>query len=1167
MLNCSFSSFYRPRTILALTILLATAAPRVRAQESPSSPEKVTPQTEAAASGATGEHEEDDLLLPMKRDLWFQKQRAYPNAHIPRGAMWHALQQRQALIGRRRLALRALPAAVAAQADPFSSVTWTADGPQPAAGYNGSGAYSGRATSIAVHPTDPNTVYLGTAAGGVWKTTDGGATWTPLTDTQSSLAIGAVAIDPNNPNTVFAGTGEPDFSLDSYYGQGLLKSTDAGSTWTLIRSPFTTGDTAPDFTQIAVQPGSSNIVLAANLAGLYRSADGGSTWSEVLNPGGDAGVTAVIFDVKNPSIAYAGIGGYYATLTGTVYRSTDAGATWNSISGSGTGALPAPSAVIRTALAEDANGKLYAAVANSQYTAPGLLYATTNSGTSWTKLSSPSASDGLDWYRNAIAVSPTNPQVLYASGASLYQSMDGGQTWAVAGGGVAYADQHGFAFSADGSRMYVADDGGIFVTTAPTTANPAFTSLNTALNTMTFYPGFSLMPGSTPGLLAGSQDHGLNLYQGALAWPNGEYSGYCGDGGSVYVDPKGTYAYAHCEGGYANWTANATGDTVTTSWVAAVTGINTSDRMPWVADIKGDPKTLATVYTVTDKLYQSTNNAGAWTAISGDLTGGNSTLTTIAIAPSNSNIVYTGAGDGTVSMTSNALSGTSAAWKTLTGLPNRSISKILVAPNSAQDVYAAIGGFGSGHILHSTNGGGTWTDISGDLPDTPADSVVLDPSLLHTLYLATDTGVYVTTNGGTNWTLLGQGLPNVVVQDALMDPATRILHVITHGRGAWEATLPLVGLSASANSLPFANQTQGTTSAAQMVTLTNNLSTGTLTLGAIQITGPFTETSNCGTSLGSGASCAVNVSFAPATPGAMQGSLAVTSTSDNLTIALSGTGLGIPAAALGSSSLAFNSQPAGIASAGQTVQLSNTGDATLGNVALTVTGANAGDFSQSNNCGTSLNAGASCTISVVFTPGATGSRSASISIADNAPGAPQTIALSGTGSAPFTFTAASNTASVAPGASASYQLTATAAQGTKFASAISLSCSGLPSEASCSFTPSSVSTGSTTQNVTLTIVTTPASSPAHASLGRAGGITLAAFSLLSLLVLPRRRWRLWMVLLAAVCLGIPGCGGGGGTNGGGNNNQGTPAGSYTVVVTAAQSTVYQTTRSLTLTVQ
>jgi MBG domain (YGX type) len=594
---------------------LAVAQPQESAPEKrPSSPDEYHSQ---ASQSSGPEHDDDDLLLPLKRNLWFQQQRAYPNAHIPRGAYWRAQMQRQAILERRRAENQRNALQPSALPDLLTGITWTPDGPQPIAAYYGPTPYSGRATSLAVHSTDPNTVYLGTAGGGVWKTTDGGQTWNPLTDSQASLAIGAVAIDPNNPNTVFAGTGEADFSVDSYYGQGLLKSTDAGQTWTLIRTPF-------------------------------------------------------------------------------------------------------------------------------------------------------------------------------------------------------------------------------------------------------------------------------NLYTGSLAWANGEQSGYCGDGGGVYVDPQAHYAYAHCQGGPANWAANPTGDSSTTSWVSAQSGISPSDRWPWVADIKGDQQTISTVYTGTNHLYQSTDSAASWTSISPDLTGGNSVITTIAVAPTDSNTIYTGAGDGTVSVTTNALAGTGAIWKTLSGLPSLAISKIVVQPDSANDVYVALNGFAYsssvGHVYHSTNGGITWVNITGDLPNTPVDSIVVDPSMAGTIYLATDTGVYYTQNSGVNWAPLGHGLPNVVVQDILMDVPTRTLRVITHGRGAWDAVVPAAGTS---QTITFPNpgpQTYG----APPVTLNATASSG-LPVSYAVTSGPATLTGSALTITGAGsitvqATQAGNTVYSAAVPV----SIVVTVTQAPLTVTVNG---------------------------------------------------------------------------------------------------------------------------------------------------------------------------------------------------------------------------------------------------------------------------------------
>ena len=187
-------------------------------------------------------------------------------------------------------------------------------------------------------------------------------------------------------------------------------------------------------------------------------------------------------------------------------------------------------------------------------------------------------------------------------------------------------------------------------------------------------------------------------------------------------------------------------------------------------------------------------------------------------------------------------------------------------PDSSLDVYVVVSGFGSGHLFHSKDGGATWVDISGDLPDTPADSVAVDPSLIGTIYLATDTGVYVTSNGGTHWEILGANLPNVVVQDIQIVSSSRILRVVTHGRGAWDTTLPLNGFVASTNTLGFGSQLLNTQSATQTVTLTNDLYTA-VSISGITVSSNWTESNTCGSSLASGTTCTVIVTFAPSHPG------------------------------------------------------------------------------------------------------------------------------------------------------------------------------------------------------------------------------------------------------------------------------------------------------------
>jgi len=355
-------------------------------------------------------------------------------------------------------------------------------------------------TALAIDPRDNNTVYLGAVEGGVWKTTDGGATWKPIADDQPSLAIGSIALDPKFPDTVYVGTGEENFCYDCYYGAGILKSTNGGASWMPIQGPFL----HLSIGSLAISPTDSQVILGTAGNGIYRSPDGGATWTRVLTGTG----TSVVFHPTDGNTAYAGLGNISGSSTNGVYKSTDGGQTWNSIPGSGANALPTTNfGRVTIALAPSTPTTLYAAVHDSK--SDGLLdiYKSTDGGATWNATNAPDICSGIQqcWYDMVISVHPKNPNVVYAGGSlTIIRTMDGGATWSrLPYDGVAFTgpngvgmhtDQHAFVFTADASKLYIANDGGVYSTTDVTNSQVNWTELNDTLAITEFYPGLSIHP-------------------------------------------------------------------------------------------------------------------------------------------------------------------------------------------------------------------------------------------------------------------------------------------------------------------------------------------------------------------------------------------------------------------------------------------------------------------------------------------------------------------------------------------------------------------------------------------------------------------------------------------------------------------------------------------------
>ncbi len=710
---------------------------------------------------------------PLARSEWFRTQRAYPYQHIPAGARLRSMEQLNEMIQ--------TESETVGVGGVMSSVTWALVGPEPTnTGY----AYpttSGRVTALAVDPTTSSTVYAGGADGGVWKTTNSGTTWTPMTDGQSSLSIGSIAIAPSNHEVIYVGTGEENFNSDGYAGVGILKSTNAGSSWTLTTGPFN----SIDIGSLAVHPTNDDVVLAATTNGVYLTTNGGSSWTQVIS--GTA--TAVVFNPSNGNTAYA------AVENEGVYVSTNEGSSWTTDNGSGSTGLPTSDlGRIALAIAPSSTSTLWASIGNSSNGNLLGLYKSTNGGSSWTKESVTDYCTPQCWYDNVVAVDPGNASVVYAGGSedngTLFQTTNGGSSWTnvTLGSNLVelHEDHHALAFSESGGVLYVGNDGGVWSNSSPASSTVNWTNLNSTLAITQFYSGLSI-GASDPNLAyGGTQDNGVQQYEGTIAW---NYA-WCGDAGWTALDfTNSNNVYASC----AQYDVEkSTEGGLVGSWYPATSGISTGDRSQFIPPLVMDPVTSETLYFGTYRIYQTTNGAESWQAISSDLTsGGSATVTAIGVSPANNKIVYAGTSNGYVQMTSNAGSG--ATWTNVSsGLPNQSVTQVVPGLENSSYVYVTFSGFPSGsgqHIYRSTNNGSSWTDISKGLPNSPVNDLVIDPTYTSTLYAAMDVGVYYSTNSGSTWTTLINGLPNSAVLALRMYKPTRTLWAATHGRGVWNISV------------------------------------------------------------------------------------------------------------------------------------------------------------------------------------------------------------------------------------------------------------------------------------------------------------------------------------------------------------------------------------------
>ncbi len=692
----------------------------------------------------------------FQRERYFYEQRMFPDNSIPKDAYNKAYEQKKALRKKNNgYAMKGI----------FD--TWINMGPTP--GYLGNSGYSyrwgnvtSRISTLKYDPNNGNIIYIGGAYGGVWKSTDSGATWTAKTENEVSLASGSIAIDPSNSNIIYYGTGEANvyYTANKYLGSGLLKSTNGGDTWVNITSGLPSSTTT---SRIAIRPNNSDQLLAAmGLDGLYRSTDSGESWSQLVSGRCDD----VVFSPTGDAAYIVGIG--------TGYRvSVDGGATFTS-----NNSLPMGSNRNHIAICKSSPDILYCATYD-QVNGIIKFYKSTDSGLTFNMNFSISDRRVVlqPWYNFYLYVSPFNSDDIYLGLVDIYRSTNGGNdfesfqnlTRGYSGGNV-HADQHNMDFHpTDPNQIICANDGGI---SRSTNNGINWTNLNTN-QTLTQFYRIAADPSNGNHIIGGTQDNGMQMTFGTINWTDA----FGGDGGDVCFHTQNN-SYLLAETQFNNVYRSSNGGV---NWTTANSGLSGQGAM--IAPIISHPTDAGVFYTARMKVFKTTNWGENWTAIS---TGTRGIIREMAISKTQPEIIYASA-FGTIFKSLD--SGITFAVAS-SGLPGRTITSICVDPEYSTIAYATISGFGPGHFYRTVNGGISWEDISGDLPDSPANDAFIysQGGGSYVFYVATDIGVFSSTNSGTNWSELAAGLPNTVAIHLDYNQSVNKLRVGTHGRGVWEIT-------------------------------------------------------------------------------------------------------------------------------------------------------------------------------------------------------------------------------------------------------------------------------------------------------------------------------------------------------------------------------------------
>ncbi|HEX4901032.1 MAG TPA: hypothetical protein VFV61_10905 [Pyrinomonadaceae bacterium] len=681
----------------------------------------------------------------------------------------------------------------------------------------------GRTADVEGVPGDPNTVFVASASGGLWKTVNGGISWKPIFERQGTISLGDIALAPSNPDVVWAGTGESNTRNSVSFGDGVYKSTDGGKTWQHMGLRDTERISA-----IVIHPQNPDIVYVGALGhafganedrGVFMTTDGGRTWTKTLYIDKEHGVSDLDMDPTNPNILYAGMWSFErkawthrsGSEKGGVFKSIDGGRTWNKLSNG----LPKLIGRIGVRVAPSNANVVYAIVEAKE----GTLYRSDDRGETFRQVSKETRIVSRGFYYTTVRVDPTNENKVYAVASTLFVSIDGGKTFRSITGRT-HIDYHALWIDPKNpKRMWQGQDGGIAVSYD---AGESWEYVNNiplgqfyqihADNRLPFY-----------NVMGGLQDNGAWTGPSRSREPAGIMNDdwrmiSFGDGFYVLNSPDDPDVYiSESQGGNILRTDFRTREQQEVNPWGRGSGdgpaLGEKFRFNWNAPIVQSPHNGNTIYLAGNVVFKSTDFGRTWEQISPDLTtndpekqkdaGGpiafenstaeyHTTITAIAESPVQKGLIWVGTDDGNLQVTTDAGKNWANVIKNLPGLAaNSGVSHVEPSRTNAQLVYAAfdrhmLDDFRP-YVFKTMDGGKSWSNITGNLPAKAYVQVVReDPKNPNLLYVGTELGLFASYSGGNDWIRLGlKNLPFVAVHDIKIHPRENDLILATHGRSVW----------------------------------------------------------------------------------------------------------------------------------------------------------------------------------------------------------------------------------------------------------------------------------------------------------------------------------------------------------------------------------------------